>query len=394
MIHIHPFPARMAPEIALSGLENLQKDALVLDPMSGSGMVVGTASRLGLNSIGYDLDPLACLISRANGTAVDPDKVRQLCDELLERCLQLDSDEIELPWIDYDLETQKYIDFWFANKQQRQLRALSYLLVAKPFVSNKTYVDLLKVAVSRLIITKEPKASLARDTAHSRPHRTIVDNEFDVHSALSGSVKHVLSALKLGNGSKVVKVYRGDARKMRRLANSSIDCIVTSPPYLNAIDYMRGHRLSLVWMGFSVAELRKIRARSVGAEVVDNRADCDELKQFFASLNGKIDDRKRSVLRRYYCDLCCLTSEAYRVLKPMKTATYVIGNSQVKGHEVKNSELLINAARKCGFDLINRYEREIPENRRYMPLKSSTASTLSKRMRSEHVLIFKKKVSD
>lgn len=390
MIHIHPFPARMAPEIALQGLEKLERNALVLDPMSGSGMVIGTASKLGLNSIGYDLDPLACLISRVNGTLVSPKKARELCVQLLERCQQVQPTKIELSWIDLDKETCQYVDFWFGKMQQAQLRTLSYLLVARPFTSNQKYLDLLKVAVSRLIVTKEPKASLARDTAHSRPHRTILENDFDVLQALPKSVEHVLSALNPEKVLKQTRTYRGDARNMGRLVDCSVDCIVTSPPYLNAIDYMRGHRLSLVWLGYSVSELRKIRARSVGAEVVDNRADCTELKAFFSSLHESVDDKKRRILRRYYRDLCALTDEAYRVLKPQCTATYVIGNSRIKAQEVRNSDLLITAARRSGFRVVDSYERDIPENRRYMPFHNSTGSSLYNRMRSEHVIIFEK----
>jgi DNA modification methylase len=380
----------MAPEIALQGLEDLPKDALVLDPMSGSGMVLGTAAKRGLNSVGYDLDPLACMISRANGTSVNPDKVRNLCEQLLELCRQFPPEETYLPWVDDDAETKTYIDFWFANMQQEQLRALSFFLVSEPFISSRSYLDVLKIAVSRLIVTKEPKASLARDTAHSRPHRTIVENNFDVFSALPKSVEHVLSALKPREIQKKAKAYKGDARRMGRIRDYSIDCIVTSPPYLNAIDYMRGHRLSLVWLGYSVSSLRAIRSRSVGAERVEDCTDCEELNVFFSSLHESVGDKKRRMLRRYYKDLCDMTEEAHRVLKSRKTANYVIGNSHVNGHEIRNSELLISAAKRSGFEVIDRYERKIPENRRYMPCNASAGSSLSKRMRSEHVLMLRK----
>lgn len=390
MIHIHPFPARMAPEIALRGLENLPTEALVLDPMSGSGMVIGTASRLGLNSIGYDLDPLACLVSRTNGTPVNPDKARQFCDSLIEVCTKLQPHDISLPWVDLDADCIRYINFWFAKKQQIQLRALSYALVAHPFTRDKVYLDLLKVALSRLIITKEPKASLARDTAHSRPHKTIQKNSFDLFEALPNSVEHVLSALKPHSILKKARTYQGDARKMGRIGSCSVDCIVTSPPYLNAIDYMRGHRLSLIWLGYSISKLRRIRTRSVGAETMDDRKDCAELIPFFSSLHESIDRRKKFMLQRYYKDLIALTKEACRVLKFQSTATYVIGDSKIKNRDIKNSELLILAASQSGLRVIDRYERDIPENRRYMPVKQSQGSTLSNRMRSEHVIVFEK----
>ena len=42
--------------------------------------------------------------------------------------------------------------------------------------------------------------------------------------------------------------------------------MVTSPPYLNAIDYMRGHKMSLVWMGWTIGALRDVRGEAVGVE--------------------------------------------------------------------------------------------------------------------------------
>src|SRR6185295_11269342 len=68
---IHPFPARMAPGLALDSLSSLQAGSVVLDPMSGSGTVVRQASDLGLNGYGFDLDPLAVLMSNVWTTQVD-----------------------------------------------------------------------------------------------------------------------------------------------------------------------------------------------------------------------------------------------------------------------------------------------------------------------------------
>lgn len=323
-------------------------------------------------------------------TFVDEDKVRQACEELLHLCETFCPENVRLPWMDDDEDTLRYIDFWFAPVQQQQLRVLSYFLVAQPFIKSRQILEILRVVVSRLIVTKEPKASLARDTAHSRPHRTITENDFDVFKAIPKSLDHVLRAVEPSRIRANVKTYRGDARKMGRIRDCSVDCIVTSPPYLNAIDYMRGHRLSLVWLGFSVSELRRVRARSVGAEIVDNRGTDGALKDFFAELSPDVDDKKRSILRRYYRDLCNVADEAFRVLKPGGRATYVIGNSTVKGHEISNSDLLLTAAQASGFEVNQTYVRDIPENRRYMPMMNSGQSTLSKRMRSEHVIVFEK----
>ena len=390
MLHIHPFPARMAPEVALAGLKGLPSHYVVLDPMSGSGMVVGTAAKLGLEAIGYDLDPLACMISRVNGTKVEETRVREQCERLVDECRKLDVSSIALPWMDGDEETRRYVEYWFGAKQIEQLRRLSYLLVARPITSNRAILDALRIAVSRLIITKEPKASLARDTAHSRPHRTIMDSEFDILGAVPRSLEHVLSTLAPRTVMRNVSAYRGDARKLGRVRSGSVDCIVTSPPYLNAIDYMRGHRLSLIWFGYSITQLRKIRSRSMGAEISHSGRGIPELQTFFGRLDVEIGDRQRKILQRYYIDLCRVTREAYRVLRGARQATYVIGNSRIKGNEIRNCDLLVYAAERNGFNLASCRTRQIPENKRYMPLLGSQETSLAKRMKTEHIITFVK----
>jgi tRNA G10 N-methylase Trm11 len=62
---IHPFPARIAPNVALIQCAKLPPGATVLDPMAGSGTVLRAAADAALNGIGFDLDPLAVLMARS-----------------------------------------------------------------------------------------------------------------------------------------------------------------------------------------------------------------------------------------------------------------------------------------------------------------------------------------
>src|SRR3546814_15491996 len=68
---VHPFPARMAPELALASLGKLRANSIVLDPMAGSGTVLRQALALGHRAIGFDMDPLAVLMSRVLTSPVD-----------------------------------------------------------------------------------------------------------------------------------------------------------------------------------------------------------------------------------------------------------------------------------------------------------------------------------
>lgn len=62
---IHPYPARFIPDIPrelISGL-GCDKGAVILDPFCGSGTTLLEAQRAGFESVGIDLNPIACLIS-------------------------------------------------------------------------------------------------------------------------------------------------------------------------------------------------------------------------------------------------------------------------------------------------------------------------------------------
>ena len=390
MKHIHPFPARMAPEVALEKIQSLKPGQTVLDPMAGSGMVLSQAVRCGIDAIGIDLDPLAELISRVGTTSVNGEEARDGLAALL-KLSSKNSNEVFLPWIDEDVETKNFIDFWFGHKQKAQLRNLSFYLLVQPINVSENVRDVIKVALSRLIITKEPKASLARDTAHSRPHRTIQENDFDVLGAIQASLEHVLSALDTSSIKARVKTFLGDARHLTVIENDSIDCIITSPPYLNAIDYMRGHRLSLVWMGYRLSELRKIREVAIGAERLSKNTHYENSAEILAELGlDQFESRTKNMLARFHSDMVQQTKEAYRILKKDSTGTYVIGNSTIRGTYVRNSELLKHAAGLVGFEVLRETEREIPAHRRYLPVTVDAGNSLASRMRMEHVIDFRK----
>src|SRR5690606_18298796 len=71
LIHnIHPYPAKFIPEIPRNLITRLgiKKNTIVFDPFCGSGTTLKVAQDLGLESIGVDLNPIACLISSIKTT--------------------------------------------------------------------------------------------------------------------------------------------------------------------------------------------------------------------------------------------------------------------------------------------------------------------------------------
>jgi DNA modification methylase len=383
---IHPFPARMAPEIAIDELARCSSSKTVMDPMSGSGTVLRAAAELGHFGFGFDLDPLAVLMARVWTSRIQVARVLKAGDDLVAQAKH--ARDVYLPWIDECEETKAYIQFWFCSKQEKALRRLAFCLNQHSGVT----ADALRVALSRIIITKERGASIARDTSHSRPHRVFFNNDFDVYRGFLQSVRQLASRLHPAKLLSTASVRYGDSRRLDEVPAASVDLVITSPPYLNAIDYLRGHRLSLVWLGYGASEIRKLRFNSIGAE----RAASEELSNSTvdALLNGcgdidALPARHRGMVRRYAQDVSGFMLQLARTLKKDGRALLVVGNSCLKGVSISNADINVSAAAAAGLRMVSRCDRNLPNSSRYLPLPDNgIAGGLSGRMRTETLLTF------
>lgn len=387
---IHPFAARMAPEIALQALDGLSKGGLVLDPMSGSGTVLRTISEMGYNGLGIDIDPLSILMTKAWTTKICEETFLKKANIILNKSLAINIENVSLPWIDEDNETKKFIEFWFAAEQTKALRRISFFINQDETI----YSPLLKIALSKLIVTKTKGASLAADVSHSRPHRVRLDNDFDVFREFEKVCIKLAKAILAEKLTGDVKIELGDARKLSSIKKASIDCIITSPPYLNALDYMRGHKLSLVWLGYKIGHLAVIRGGSVGAEKAPNISSNIQLAKIITVKMGEmynLPQNKINMIYRYALDMNNIFKETSRVLKDNCNATFVIGNSSLKGIYIENTLIAEESAKRNGLQLIEKQEREIPQNKRYLPPPSDlSSSNFNLRMKTESVITFKK----
>lgn len=387
---IHPFPARMAPEIALEETSALPGNSVVLDPMTGSGTAVRFASERGHRAIGFDRDPLAALMTKVWTTPMCTTWLRKEAVRIAEQALRLDPATVRLPWIDNDQETADFVEYWFAVQQRSDLRRLSSVLLN----ARGTVGDAMWIALSRIIITKRRGASLAWDVSHSRPHKKEEENDFSVISEFIRSVDFLAKRLDEQPPPGNVRVGVADARKLSSVADSSVDAVLTSPPYLNAIDYLRGHKFTLVWLGYRICELRRIRSNSIGSEKnpgSDSNGVLADTLCASVPLVSQLPRRELGIFRRYVLDLFAMMSEISRVLKPGGKAVLVVGNSCLKGVFVENALVARVAAVRLGLSPTACYERDLPANRRYLPPPTTTeASGLKKRMRTESVLSFSK----
>src|SRR5438105_4388563 len=206
----------------------------------------------------------------------------------------------------------------------------------------------------------------------SRPHSAFDRAPIDPFSHFITAVDTVVSNCPQPGSESLgppTVVKRGDARRLD-ISDDSIDLVLSSPPYLNAIDYMRCSKFSLVWMGHNVGELRQIRAESIGTEASTEEALQSGWVALLINrlrLSPVLSKRHYSLLARYVWDMASALTEVSRVLRNDGRAVFIVGDSTVRGTFIRNSSIVVAVAEQRGLALRSRHARLLPANRRYLP---------------------------
>ena len=391
----HPFPAKFPPQLPAYFIERLTAPGdVVLDPMFGSGTTILEAVRLGRRAIGCDIDPLARLLAQAKLTSFDGPAVSRLGTAVLndaKRRFSTQSGLLDTALAErFDAKTKAFVDYWFPPTQQRQLTALLQAIESQ---APQEAWSLLQMVFSSTIIAKSGGVSLARDLAHTRPHR-VLDKK--PKSAFDEFAKRLKQVLRSASSSSLGADLGGSARILAAsaentgLAAESADLVVTSPPYANnAIDYMRAHKFSLVWLGWKIADLTDIRAHCLGHDAKTRRVwsglpeQCERTVERLAI----VDERKAAALRRYFGEMSAVLAETHRVLKPGKAAIVVVGSSNLRGIDVETHKALAALGVDAGFHLAHIGVRRLDRDKRMMPARWAKGdSQIEQRMHEEHVI--------
>ncbi len=391
--NFHSFPAKFPPQLPQLFIEWLTSPGdVVLDPMSGSGTTILEASLAGRFGIGVDIDPLALRLGKTKISIVDFELAAQSGTRVwqhAEHHLRHNAITITSEINNYfDEETKKFIDYWFLPATQRELFALAMEIAREP---DQTIRNFLELAFSAIIITKSGGVSLARDLAHTRPHRVTDKNPRSALEQFQKRLKKNLRGLTQFPPSTGYANLLASNAQITGLRNNIAELIVTSPPYAaNAIDYMRAHKFSLVWFGYPIKTLAQIRRKYIGGEATNGITFLPMPPHANTVITNiaQLDTKKAKVLHRYYTEMTLSLKEMYRLLKPGKAALVVVGTSTMRGIDTETHTCLGEIAQTVGFDLIDIAIRHLDRDKRMMPARRNTtiSSQIEERMYQEYII--------
>jgi len=164
-----------------------------------------------------------------------------------------------------------------------------------------------------------------------------------VKDAFRRKLKHMLQDLEQHaiNGPEP-EILLGDARNTG-FGEESADLVVTSPPYLNNIDYSKVYGLEL-----SLLSLRKESAQQVRSRSVRSFIGKDMKVSAMPVEVGEIGE-KIPIVGTYFADMEAMMKEAYRILTPEKACYLVVGNSVIHDHHIIVDEVLAEIGERLGF---------------------------------------------
>lgn len=388
---LHAFAAKFPPQLPRTFIRGLTGYGdVVLDPMMGSGTTVVEALLEGRRGVGLDIDPLALRLGRVKTMPLDLDLARRAGHQVLQRAHALLSEGSEVERhlaAQFDEPTRAFVDYWFLPATQRELMALALPIREIQDAAVRRFLEL---TFSAIIVTKSGGVSRARDLAHSRPHldKTKVPRNAVEQFALRLG-KNLSSIAQLRADGAGALALAGDARLLP-LADSSVDLVVTSPPYANAIDYVRAHKFALVWLGESVADLSRLRGGYIGSERSASE-QCGALPpgpDIIVQKLAERDSHKAAVLRKYYLEMQAVLGEIHRVLRRESVAVLVVGTSVMRGIDVQTHRCLADIAAGLGFDVVGVVRRALDRDKRMMPARSGQKadSMIEQRMHEEYVV--------
>lgn len=336
-------------------------DSWVMDPFCGSGTTLVESTLLGCNAVGIDFDPLSNLITRAKST---PFKVKKLSDlkvqisgllNYIERCKRVDQGLVpSIP----------NLQLWFSQKACDDLVKIKQGINQLKEGSHDEHIeDFFNVCFASII-----KRVSNADSQSPKPYvsKKIKKIPGDAIELFKKEVNENFRKLEeFSSAALPCKrfVMRGDARHVdnffrRRKIVHSIDLAVTSPPYINAFDYVRSLKLENLWLDLlDPNELGQHNQEQIGTEkikldttIIDSMQRYNELFKTFQKIAEK-DRRRAHVVMKYFYDMRLNLISVKNVLKPNGTYCIVVGNSKIRDVEIPTHKYLIQLAEDVGFKL-------------------------------------------
>ena len=364
----------------------LGRNDVLLDPFAGTGTTLVESKKLGIPSVGIEANPVAHFASEVKTDwRPDPDELLTHANQVSEHAKA----ELTAAGIDDDFQVGS---LWSSNASgdYRTLPPQAYKLLLRDSISprplHKTLVLLRALETNRderlyrherLALAKALVATIGN--LHFGPEVGVSPPKEDapVISAWLECVRCMANDLRHLRGLKNVpaRVRLGDARsELEMLEPSSINAVITSPPYPNEKDYTRTTRLESVILGFlkdgeDLRQLKKGLLRSntrnvykgddddqwiVSHPKIQRLAEVIEARRIELGKTSGFERLYAKVTKLYFGGMKRHLAAMRRVLRPGAHLAYVVGDqASYLRVMIRTGQLLGEIAESLGYQVVS-----------------------------------------
>ncbi len=389
---IHAYAASFGEDLSSDLIhEYTEEGNVVLDPFVGAGTAALESILSNRNAIGIDVDPIACRISRVLTSRFNAPYLVAATEYLQERLHSFELLLASEPDVYHDLGPgstfkigpcvfhvpgEPAIAYWFDPSHMATLSIVRAMVAGErdPLVRQA-----FEVAISSSIIRKWPNTlSYARDIDHSRPHRPhnpraqTIEAQFALFHRILGRITDTVLGIQenLAFVESSATIIEGDSvSRLSMIDSDSINFVLTSPPYLNAIDYPRAHKFSQWWISPDIAPLGRSEYLGLRQSAVNNSdGDClSEIPTLSEPLAPFRDIPIYRTISRYVLDLATVIDQLHRVVKARAKVVFVVADNVIAGTVLPVSTIIENLLKRSGFSSVVATGRNIKNTRRRYP---------------------------
>jgi len=360
----HSYPAMMIPQVAARLIEKYGKNAnLLFDPYCGTGTALVEANVRNINAVGTDLNPLARLIAKAKTTPINIQTLDLYLKDFNDWIFSLrfgikKNNSFIIPKFNN-------IDYWFTKDVQIKLAILKHYI---DNIDNEQIRKFFLVAFSETVretsLTRNGEFKLYR-ISEKNLETFNPDVYALIENKLSRNRKGLISFLNAKKNNSTSKIYSFNTvfnipREI--LPDSSVDIVVTSPPYGDSrttVAYGQFSRLANQWLGFQ--EASKLDNEMMGGKrpIKVERFGINVLDEIIEQIGNKDEKRVKDVYS-FYKDYLSSINNISKVIKKNGLACFVVGNRRVKSITLPTDEITSEMFKLNGFQHIETIIRRIP----------------------------------
>jgi DNA modification methylase len=365
--HIHSlvrYPSKFVPTLPAWAINTFTSHgSLILDPFCGSGTTSVEAILNGRSAAAADISPYACLVTRAKTTRVKEELLYKEASRLREALTY----PLKLPnarRLEFELDS-----FWFDTEHLTEFaRILTFVESEIDKKCRDFFLACLAGTVRRFSYQDEAQIKVKRDgrkviSGTEEPSRLLVNS-------IDKNVPRLCSFMNLASSSTKSHVFNISADRIDQRVRK-VDAIITSPPYVNAMNYPMTHRYENILLGLidpikkKEHEKEYFGSERVGAIQYRQLAQVPEQWSFGKDLNYRLEkifgrEKKRSFIAyKYFVDMYRSFATLKSVLRPNGHIVLIAGRNTIKGVQLPTFEYLAKMLEDFGLQKVTTFDYEI-----------------------------------